>query len=152
MKDLRFSPMAAVALFVLSACNDGGPTSPIQTTSPLVGEWHGTISYTAGGCEAEEIDVSAITEGEQVRLDVPSRCYGDVVLRLSDSGQAVHGNAAMRLASCTWIFGVAHDVALTASVSGTVSSGQLHLETTSFTKRSGYFACNRTPATLELVR
>ena len=155
MRNRRFSGLAGAALLVLTACSDGAPTSPTEpTTSPLVGEWHGTMSYTGGECGSEEVSASASRQGSDVRLEVLSRCYGYVVLHLDDSSQALRGDASVRYQrSCTTFLGPVTSPTLKANVSGTGDRGRLHLETTEFSMYTGLATpCSRPPMTLDLVR
>jgi hypothetical protein len=94
-------------------------------------------------------------EGEHVRFDVQSGCYGfSVTMRLvGQRFEAVRGDAALQLRSCTTILGVLHDPVLTARVSGTLDQGRLRLDTQPFRPEQVWASeCSRPAATLDLVR
>ena len=156
MRQRWFPGLVGAALLVFGSCKDGGPTSPTEPrpaepTSALTGEWHGTMSYAAGGCASEEVNATATPEGARVRVNVRSLCDGGVVFVLDEQSLAVSGSAELRYnGSCTSIFGTANRPTLKANVSGTIDGERLHLETTSFTMP--LVNCSRPAMTLELTR
>ena len=154
MRNRRIAGLTGAVLFVLTACSDSGPTAPTESANPLVGEWHGTLFYTGGECGGEEVDVTARLEGGRAQMDVQSSCYGPLVLRLTNFGQVTRGNATIQLATCITRFGRVENPVLTANVSGTLGQERLRLDISTFISNSGsvLVRCNRSGATLELVR
>lgn len=154
MRNSRVAGLVGPVLLMFNGCGDG-PTSPMTPTpTSLVGEWHGTMSYSSGDCPSEEVNASASVEDNRVRMDLQSRCYDHVVVvRLGDWGAGPRGHAILQLASCSSYFvPTIRNPTLTATVTGTADQGRLHLESTAFSSGTGFAICTRPGITLDLVR